>query len=290
MFPIDEWKERGDFLSYRGRRIFYLDEGTGPVLVLIHGFPTSSWDWCRLWQPLTERYRCIAFDMIGFGFSDKPPHHPYSLFDQCDLHEVLLDKLGITQAHVLSHDYGDTVAQEWLARQAEGTERVALLSVAMLNGGIIYGKHHPRIMQRVLASPLGRIVGPLTTRRRFERSFRPIFGAGTQPDAEELAAYWHGIEHNRGTRVLHRIIRYLSERKRHAHRWVPVLAAPPVPLVFIVGEEDPISGRDMADAFVALGPAQHCVRLPGIGHYPQMEAPEQVIAAYAAFRDSLTAR
>jgi pimeloyl-ACP methyl ester carboxylesterase len=160
----------------------------------------------------------------------------------------------------------------------------------MLNGGIIYGKHHPRFMQRLLASPVGRFVGPLMTRHRFDRSFPPIFGADTQPDANDLAAYWSGIEYNRGTRVLYRIIRYLGERKRHAGRWVPVLGDAPVPLTFIVGEEDPISGRDMADAFEALGPAQRCLRLPGIGHYPQMEAPEATLAAYLAFRDSIAAR
>src|SRR5690606_29995380 len=152
-----------------------------------------SWDWNKVWPALTERYRCIAFDMIGFGFSDKPPHHPYSLFDQTDLHEVLLDKLGITQTHVLAHDYGDTVAQEWMARQADGNERVTLLSVALLNGGIIYGVHHARFMQKLLNSPLGRFVSPFVGQAAFNRSFPPIFGPGTQPDAEELEAYWRGI-------------------------------------------------------------------------------------------------
>jgi pimeloyl-ACP methyl ester carboxylesterase len=78
----------------------YHDEGSGPVLLCIHGFPTASWDWVQMWPQLTKNFRVIAPDMLGFGFSDKPRNYEYSLFDQTTLHEVLLGHLGISEIHI----------------------------------------------------------------------------------------------------------------------------------------------------------------------------------------------
>jgi len=271
------WLERGRYSDFRGHRIFLVEEGDGPPLTLVHGFPTSSWDWCKVWPELTRRFRCVAIDMLGFGFSDKPRVHDYSLFEQTDLHEAVLEKLGIAETHVLAHDYGDTVAQEWMARADEGTVRVRPLSVCMLNGGILFGTHRPRLMQSLLLSPLGPVVSSLSSYRTFQRNFPPIFGKDTQPPEDELRAYWECLAHNDGHRVLHRIIRYLHERRDNAPRWKPTLSVSSVPLRFVAGADDPISGRHMAEAFMELGERQDCVIMEDVGHYPQMEAPEPTL-------------
>src|SRR5512134_3147873 len=99
---LEEWRRPGRTFDYRGHSIFYRDEGTGPTLVCIHGFPTASWDWHKLWPALTARFRVIAPDMIGFGLSAKPTDYDYSLRDQASLHEALLAKLGVDAADVLA--------------------------------------------------------------------------------------------------------------------------------------------------------------------------------------------
>ena len=114
----DEWRNRGRSFVYRGHRVFYRRTGHGESLVLIHGFPTASWDWHKLWHELGQRFDVVAPDMLGFGFSDKPRDYDYSLVDQATLHETLLAELGISSVHILAHDYGDSVAQELLARHA----------------------------------------------------------------------------------------------------------------------------------------------------------------------------
>ncbi|MGB0907384.1 MAG: alpha/beta fold hydrolase, partial [Maricaulaceae bacterium] len=144
MFSIDEWQKKGDYLSNDGRRIFYIDTNleapqitekeTKETILLIHGFPTSSWDWAKIWTPLSEKYHLIAMDMLGFGLSDKPDPHDYSIHEQADIVEALIEKLGLTTFHVLAHDYGDTVAQELLARQNAGTGRGDWKSICFLNG------------------------------------------------------------------------------------------------------------------------------------------------------------
>ncbi len=115
----------------------------------------ASWDWHLLWRPLSEHYRLIACDMLGFGDSAKPRGYAYSLLEQADLQQALLRHLGHAGAvHVLAHDYGDSVAQELLARHREG--RIQLASCVFLNGGLFPETHRPVLVQRLLLSPLAR--------------------------------------------------------------------------------------------------------------------------------------
>src|SRR5690349_7698948 len=116
MTTLEEWRAQGRSYEHHRQEIFYRDEGAGEILLCIHGFPTASWDWHAIWPELVARFRVIAPDMVGFGFSAKPADYSYSIMDQADLHEGLLASLGIRRAYILAHDYGDTVAQELLAR------------------------------------------------------------------------------------------------------------------------------------------------------------------------------
>ncbi|XP_039769169.1 mesoderm-specific transcript homolog protein isoform X3 [Ornithorhynchus anatinus] len=120
---LQAWKSSGTFFIYEGLSIFYQDSqgalGSSEIVVLLHGFPTSSYDWCKIWEGLTQRFqRVIALDFLGFGFSDKPRSHRYSIFEQASIVEGLLEHLGVRgqRIHLLAHDYGDTVAQELLYR------------------------------------------------------------------------------------------------------------------------------------------------------------------------------
>ena len=75
----DAWLAAGSAFDFRGHRVFYRREGSGPALVLVHGYPTSSWDWAKIWAPLAARFDVIAPDMLGFGFSAKPRGHRYRI-------------------------------------------------------------------------------------------------------------------------------------------------------------------------------------------------------------------
>jgi len=288
---LDEWRQAGRSFQHRGHAIVYRDEGTGPAIVCIHGFPTASWDWHRLWQRLTAAHRVVAPDMIGFGFSAKPRPYPYSIMDQATLHESLLRALGISSAVVLAHDYGDTVAQELLARyeerRARGEDGLVLRGICLLNGGLFPETHRARFIQKLLHSPFGPLLARLSNEASFRRSFVPIFGAHTQPTDAELRDFWRLCRHDGGTRITHLLIRYMSERRQHRERWVGALCRTAVPLRVIDGTDDPVSGRHMAERYRALVPNPDVVLLDGIGHYPQVEDPDGV---WRAFHDFLVQR
>ncbi|MEP2026692.1 alpha/beta hydrolase, partial [Reichenbachiella sp.] len=114
---LDQWYDPAKKFEWKGHSIRYKEhQAEDETLLLIHGFPTASYDWCKIWKPLTERFSLIAPDMIGFGYSDKPYNFPYSIMKQANMILDLLSNKGVTSFHILAHDYGDTVAQEILAR------------------------------------------------------------------------------------------------------------------------------------------------------------------------------
>ena len=283
----DEWRRAGAPFAYRGHEIFHRDAGIGDPVLCIHGFPTASYDWHRVWPRLSRRFRLLAPDMIGFGFSAKPVEHPYSIGDQASLHEALVRQLGIERVHILAHDYGDTVAQELLARDLEARavcrRTVDILSVCFLNGGLFPEVHRARVVQRVLAGPLGPIVGRLLSERRFGRGLAAVFGKATRPSAAELHELWKLVAFNEGARVAHKLIGYMEERRRNRERWVGALQQTRVPLRLVDGADDPVSGRHMAERYAALVPRPDVIVLEGIGHYPQLEAPDRVADTYLEF-------
>src|SRR5262245_42839465 len=110
------WAASGRLVEVGGHRLFVVEQGRGPVLLLVHGFPTSSYDYRPLMAALSTHFRCIAFDFPGYGLSHKPVAYSYSLFQQADALEALLDALEVTSAGVVCHDMGTSVVCELLAR------------------------------------------------------------------------------------------------------------------------------------------------------------------------------
>ena len=116
-YTLEQWRTLGNTIKLRGHEIFLIDSGGDkPVLVLAHGYPTSSWDLGDIWHELCEHFRVLVIDFLGLGFSAKPWPYKYSILEQADLLKAAMQHCGVEQAHVLAHDYGDTVAQELLAR------------------------------------------------------------------------------------------------------------------------------------------------------------------------------
>jgi len=292
------WEAAGSHFQHRGHSIFLsaAERGRrgGDTLVCIHGFPTASFDWQPLWESLSSRFGTVlAPDMIGFGLSDKPRFYPYSILDQADLFEALLRSRGIARFHILAHDYGDTVAQELLARHearlAAGDESLRIESVCLLNGGLFPEVHRAVRVQKLLLTPIGPLIAWLMNERSFMPRFAAVFGPHTQPSNEELHLFWSLIARQRGAQIMHRLIRYIPERLKHRERWVGALTRTRVPLRLIDGALDPISGAHMAERYRELVPNPDVILLPTIGHYPQVEAPDAVLSAFVEFHDHLRA-
>lgn len=284
---LTAWRDGGQVMRLLGRRIFTRTAiaADRKPLLLIHGYPTSSYDWHALWAQLAERYSLYALDLLGFGLSEKPPDTRYTIEQQADFCQALLAEHEVGSIHVLAHDYGDTVAQELLARDLEG--RIRMRSVSFLNGGLFPETHRPRPIQRLLAAPvIGRLVARATTYGRFESAMRSIAGRNP-PSREALRDQWTLVEREEGQLALAGLISYMKQRRTHRKRWVGALTQTTVPRQLICGAMDPISGAHLADRYRELVPDPDVTLLPDIGHYPQLEAPAAVLEAYLRFRGGL---
>ena len=285
---LANWKATGEWLELCGHQIFVKDEGDHqlPVLLLIHGFPTSSWDWYAVWDDLKTRFRLVTLDMLGFGYSDKPNVSTYSIHGQADIVEALVAAKSLDQFHVLAHDYGDTVAQELLARQLEGTGTGHWLSCCFLNGGLFPETHKALLTQKLLLSPLGPLVNKLAGYKQFCAKFSSVFGQKTKPTEEELNIFWQLINEKNGKHIFHNLITYMRDRKLHRERWVTALQQSTIPLAVINGSVDPVSGSHMVARYKELEcRLDYLGVLSSIGHYPQVEDPAGVVSHYNSFID-----
>lgn len=287
---LQRWQDQGQFTTLGDHRLFVAEAGQGSTLLLIHGYPTSSYDWHGVWNALAARYHVIAPDLLGMGFSDKPLVHAYRIQDHADLLDALLAQRGVQRCHIVAHDLGVSIAQEMLARRVEQARAgCRIASLVLLNGGVCPEAYAPRPIQHLLSSPLGRWIGPHIPRRAFERTVAGLFGAGTPPPAGLLADFWALLNHGQGRRISHQAGRFYIDRMALRDRLVAPLAARAVPVRLINGSADPNSGAHMAQRYREVVPHADVVALDGIGHWPQIEAPGAMLQALQGFVQSIDA-
>ncbi len=273
MTSLDAWWAGGETLT---SGVFTRADGEGdsPAVTWLHGFPISSWDWAKLHGAWESRRRDITMDFLGFGASAKPKGHTYSLVEQADLLEGVWRHHGVTRTALVAHDYGVSVAQELLARRDEGVLGVELTRVVFLNGGLFPALHRPVRVQKLLAGPLGPVLGRLMSEGRFVDGYRGILGE--PPDDGELRDHWRAFSRDHGHHRAHDLLGYIAERRRHEDRWVGALVGSDLPKRFIWGPEDPVSGAHVLPEIEARVPAAQVTVLEGLGHAPHMEAPDRV--------------
>ncbi|NXE29640.1 MEST protein, partial [Ardeotis kori] len=258
------WRSSGGYFTYKDQNIFYRDStgavGSSDIVVLLHGFPTSSYDWCKIWEGLTQRFhRVVALDFVGFGFSDKPRPHRYSIFEQASIVEGLVRHLGLhhQRINLLSHDYGDTVAQELLHRS---------LQPRMLWG--LFTDFCP-------AAPSGSCLWEMW-----------IPSHCTGANSRLCSTLRHRLLRN--DRFLFSILQYINQRKKHRDRWVGALMSTSVPLHLIYGPLDPVNPHpEFLQLYKKVLPTSTVSVLDDhISHYPQLEDPTGFLNAYLNFINS----
>ncbi|MDH3644842.1 MAG: alpha/beta hydrolase, partial [Gammaproteobacteria bacterium] len=279
----DEWRASGAYHTVYGRTFFAIDTGSDdsadddkPTLVLLHGYPTSSHDYYRVLPELAAHYRIIVHDHLGFGLSDKPTDYSYGLHEQTDFAVLLWQQLGVRSAHLFAHDYGTSVATELLARWNRGFRPVTLESITLCNGSVHIELARLRLIQKLLRNEtLGPAVARLSSRRVFNRNMRQLWHDPAKLSQADLDIMWELLTRDGGKAVLPRITQYLRDRVRYWHRWVGALQQSRLPLNFLWGAEDPITGRDVAELHHAEAPASSLTVLDDVGHYPMLEAPRR---------------
>ena len=280
---LRQWFLNGKFFPYQQYELFYKVQGQGETLVLIHGYPTSSLDWQKVWAAFANHYRVIALDLLGFGFSDKPAGHAYSVMDHADMLEELFRYLNLGNVHVVAHDLGVGVVQELLARRMLDPALPAIASVVFMNGGLFAEVYRPRFIQKLFASFMGPYLAPRIPKSMFKKAMRKMFGAASQPGEDDLDIWFEQIEYKDGRHALYGLNKAILARAAYRDRLVAPLQQKLVPMLLLNGVDDPNSGAHMAQRYRELVPDAQVIELAGIGHWPMWEAPEAVFGACDQF-------
>ena len=277
---VEAWQKRGIVEEVNGHRIHVFGrDGRDPLLLLLHGFPSSSYDWRLLLDEEVE-HAALAFDCLGFGLSDKPADHDYTLAEQADIAEELVRRHGHGgRVFIVAHDMGTSVATELMARDIEGELEMNLRGALLFNGSMIQGAASPTVAQRLLRGPLGPVAARLSSERFFRQQFGSIFSEEHPLTEEEAADQWSLVAHNGGQRLGHKLISYMDERERYAERWHGALRDWRKPLHLAWGMQDPVATEKVLDGVMELRPAAPLIRFEELGHYPQIEDPQRVAGA-----------
>ncbi len=280
---VREWRSQGTDDHYRGHSIHVFErQGGDPVLLHLHGFPSSSYDWRAVLAHEPSR-AALAPDFLGFGLSAKPREHLYSLMWQADLVEDLVRRRTPGRGvFIVAHDMGTSVATELMARDLERRLSFRVEGALLFNGSIVLERASLTPAQRLLRSPLGGLFAQLSSERFFRQQFGALFSTGHPLDSREADDQWSLICHNGGRTLGHRLIHYLKERKRYAERWHGAVRDWAGPLSFAWGLQDPVATPAVLEALIELRPAAPVDRLPELGHYPQLEDPKAITAALGA--------
>ena len=284
------WEAIGTRRELCGHGVFTIDapaigpEAHAPLLVL-HGFPTSSFDYAAVLDGLRAGRRVLLFDMLGYGLSDKPDQ-AYTIALQADVAAAFVGALGLDRVALLSHDMGDTVGGELLARRAEGSWLVEVTQRVVTNGSIYIRQAHLTNGQLLLlglpderlqpGNPINAATLTQSLRDTFS-SATPLVPGGWSEDPVPAAAAQ--IVRADGHRVLPRLIRYIEERRVNERRFTGAIESDQSPLHVVWGLDDPIAVPSMVDTLLAARPDATAVRLERVGHYPMMESPSRFLDA-----------
>jgi pimeloyl-ACP methyl ester carboxylesterase len=291
----DDWRSHGGYFSWRPAaedassvEIFHVEMGDpgAPVLLLIHGWPTSSIDWFEVVGQLSDRFRVCALDFPGYGFSDKPLGWGYSLRRDEELIEFYLSQvIGAEAGVIVAHDRGDSVALLHAARCVEGRSATRLEHVVLSNGNIFLPLSNLTQAQRHVldAQSWSQIAATLTPAVLAERMGAALFTPPRRAGDPEVEAMTDIFAYHDGMKILHEGIQYLVERSEEEQTWLTKLATAPFPVTVIWGVYDTVSPPRVAsyvwNQYLMLKPGGNRLYfIPDANHYLQVDRPDAFVA------------
>jgi len=290
------WCDNGSYFSWQSTlpqnatfealNIFHVCEGNSedPAMLLIHGYPTSSFDYAPLFAILSNAYYVCALDTPGYGFSDKPMHgFDYSIFDDAQLVDhYIREVVGIDDFTLVTHDKGDSVGLALLQIYQDYDEHPYTINHHVITNGNIYlPLAQLTTGQTSLLNPsVGSLVSSLLGGGQLANGINEFF---IKPlPQQEIAAYASIFDYQGGTRVQHDIITYLDERSANETEWLQALSRSDIPTTVIWGEQDTVAPVAVPDDVWSnyledrAAPASYW-RILCADHYLQVDQPELLV-------------
>ena len=276
-----KWEKLGKYTKVFDRTIFMIDyenqsDSKKETLVILHGYPTSSYDYHKVLPQLAKKYRVILHDHLGFGFSEKPLDFSYSLIEQADIALQLWKQLSLKKVVLLAHDYGTSVCTEIIARHNKQQINLQIDKLILSNGSIHIEFSKLRTIQKLLKNKYtGKWVAKLTNYPIFKKNMRNVYFDKTKVTDKELKEMWLQLEYNNGRNVIHLLSNYINERYCFWHRWVGALKETSINTTIIWAENDPIAIPKIAELLHKEISDNKIFWIKNCGHFLMLEQPKE---------------
>jgi pimeloyl-ACP methyl ester carboxylesterase len=277
----ENWKDKGKFVTIENKKIFVIDEGDQlETLVILHGYPTSSYDYYRIIPELSNYFRIIIHDHLGFGFSDKPDSLTYSLIDQADIALQLWSKLGLKNITILAHDYGTSIAKEILARKNHNLIPIKINKMYLCSSSMRLEHLHLRNMGKLLKDKkIGKYISRLTSYgyRKIKRTFKKDHINYQFQNDYDINDMWNQLDSSEGQKEIHFLSNFINERYTFWHRWTNALKETQIPVKIFWEKTDPVAIKEIAIVLATENENKNLLWIENVKHYSIMETPNSWI-------------
>jgi len=283
--PQFSWLDRGEYpfspnyFSVNSHRLHYIEEGSGDVLLFVHGTPSWSFDFRKVIVQLRDSFRCIAIDHIGFGLSDKPAVYDYStIYHSKTLEKFVLDK-DLRNINLIVHDFGGPIGMHFAIQHPDRIKRIVVLNSWMWSS-----IRDPAFIKlsKVLKSPL---LPFLYLYLNFSPRFILPRSYGDHKPSKSILKHYSRPFANSGQR--HGVLAFakslLLDQNWFESLWERRSILSKKPLLFVWGMKDPVITPNYLEKFAEGFPLSKIVKLQSCGHFPQEEQAEEVSRAIQEF-------
>ncbi|WP_410657263.1 alpha/beta fold hydrolase [Amycolatopsis sp. lyj-112] len=270
LFPFES-----RFVDIDGHTVHYIDEGSGPTLLFLHGNPTWSFLWRDVIRALRDDFRCIALDYPGFGLSMPKPGYRYLPEEHADVVTAFVDTLDLKGVTLVGQDWGGLIGLAAAQRRPGIFDRLVLANTWAWP---VNGVFHFEYFSRLFGGPPGRF---LARRLNFVVNiFVPLGHRRRKPTAAEMNHYRRPMdtpERRRASAVFPR--RVLASRAFFAEVETGLADIAHLPTLIVWGDKDIAFRPQERERLEATFADHKTVIVKGAGTYVESDAPEEFVAA-----------
>jgi haloalkane dehalogenase len=280
-----DWLDRGEYpfaahtLKVEGGRMHYIDEGSGPTILMVHGTPTWSFLYRHLIKHLSQEYRCIAMDHLGFGLSDKPLGWSYRAADHARNVATLIEHLDLKDLTLAVHDFGGSIGLDYALDHPQNVRGLVLFNTwmwplddpaAIRTGKLMHGPLGKLLYTRLNFSPRVIVKAAWGDKRSLTPALHRHYTA-VHSTAQERYGMWMFARE-----VLDAAPWWQSQWERRAR-------IADIPTLLLWGMRDPAIKPASLARWQSFLTDARTVTFPTTGHFVQEEQPAAVTAAMREF-------
>jgi pimeloyl-ACP methyl ester carboxylesterase len=281
---LENPKDVGSFVSVGGAKVFYRSAGSGSPIILLHGWPMSSYDWRQFLAPLSKFGRVIAPDMFGFGHSEAPiDHNPWRFVSE------FIEAMSLDRFTIGGYDRGGSLSLEYAIQNPGRVSRLIVMNAATYPDWVDHARNSVAYAQirRITRSSLARGIALnfLINRRRLQQIMAPTSGIAISEDVlnQQLFFLKHGFRNLARMRPVPYAEPFLVESRRQRQVWAVRVKELQMPTLIIFGKDDPLSPPGTAERLHQDIAGSRLHVLEHTGHFLTEERPQGVIDLVGTF-------